>query len=286
MLIAVTGANGGFGRAAIASLLRRVPKESIVALVRDPAKAADLGVAVRQADYDHPHTLAKALAGVDRLLLISGTDVGQRIRQHSNVVAAAQEAGVKFVAYTSILHADNGPQPLAAEHQATEKELRESGIPSAFLRNGWYFENYAGSIGGAVHTGAVVGSAGNGRVSAAPRGDYAEAAAIVVSAEKPASATYELAGDNAFTMPEFAAEIGRQLGRPITYSDLPVDAYAKVLESIGLPPPAAKVYAALDTEVARGILFDDSRTLSRILGRPTGALADFVAATLKASAAA
>src|SRR5687767_13103261 len=154
MTIAITGATGQLGRLVVDRLKDRVPAETIVALVRDRAKGADLGVPTRQADYDRPETLGPALAGVDTLLLISASEVGKRAAQHRNVIAAAKQAGVKWIVYTSILHADRSPIGLAEEHLATERELQASGIPFTLLRNGWYTENYTGSIGGALAGGA------------------------------------------------------------------------------------------------------------------------------------
>jgi NAD(P)H-dependent flavin oxidoreductase YrpB (nitropropane dioxygenase family)/uncharacterized protein YbjT (DUF2867 family) len=221
MTIAITGATGQLGRLAIEKLKAGVPAAGIVALARSPAKAAGLGVAVREADYARPETLASALSGVDTLLLISSSEIGRRVVQHRNAIGAAKEAGVGRIAYTSLLHADTSPLDLAEEHRATEAELRASGIPHTILRNGWYTENHTGSIGGALAGGAVIGSAGNGRISSAPRADYAEAAVAVLTGEGHEGKTYELAGDDAYTLADLAAEISRQTGRTIPYKDLP-----------------------------------------------------------------
>ncbi len=286
MTIAVTGATGNFGRLAVAELVKRAGASKVVALARDPAKSADLGVAVRIADYDKPETLSAALAGVERLILVSGSDVGARVAQHQSVIDAAKAAGVKLIAYTSLLHVENGPEPLATDHRATEEALRASGIPHVLLRNGWYMENYLGSVPGAVAGGAVIGASGDGKVSAATRADLAEAAAIVVTEEGHAGKVYELAGDEAFSMADLAAELSRQVGKEIPYRNLAVDEYAKTLEGFGLPAPVAAMIAGYDADVARGALFDDSRTLSRLLGRPTVTLAAGIASVLKATPAA
>ncbi len=286
MTIAVTGATGNFGRLAVAELLKRAGSSKVVALARDPAKGADLGVAVRVAAYDKPETLSAALAGVERLILVSGSDVGARVVQHQNVIDAAKAAGVKLIAYTSLLHVENGPEPLATDHRATEEALRASGIPHVLLRNGWYMENYLGSVPGAVAGGAVIGASGDGKVSAATRADLAEAAAIVVTEEGHAGKVYELAGDEAFSMADLAAELSRQVGKQIPYRNLTVDEYAKTLEGFGLPAPVAAMVAGYDADVARGALFDDSRTLSRLLGRPTVTLAAGIASVLEATPAA
>ncbi|MBO9546575.1 SDR family oxidoreductase [Caulobacter sp.] len=281
MTIAVTGATGQLGRLVIEDLKTRVPAGDIVALVRDPAKAADLGVAVRVADYAQPETLATALAGVDTLLLISSDAVGQRVAQHRNVIEAAKVAGVKRIAYTSILHADTTPIALAQEHVATEALIKASGLTYALLRNGWYFENYTGSLAGAIAAGAIIGASREGRVSAATRQDYAEAAAVVVSTPDTENRVYELAGDTAFTRADLAAEVSRQTGKTIVYNDLPEATYAGILESFGLPAPYAAIIAQSDVGAGHGGLFDESHTLSGLIGRPTTSLTDAVAQALK-----
>ncbi|PZR35170.1 SDR family oxidoreductase [Caulobacter segnis] len=279
--IAVTGATGQLGRLAIGQLKTRAPGETVVALARDPAKAADLGVQARAADYDKPETLAAALVGVDVLLLISSDAIGQRVDQHRNVIEAAKAAGVKRIAYTSILHADDTPIGLGVEHRATEALIRESGLAYTLLRNSWYLENYAGAIAGALHAGAFVGSAGEGRISAATRADYADAAAVVLTSDGHEGKTYELAGDEAFTMAELAAETSRQTGRTLPYNNLPEAAYAEVLTGIGLPAPLAAGLAQADAGAARDALFDNDRQLSRLIGRPTTPWTAFVAGVLE-----
>lgn len=280
MTIGVTGATGHLGRLAVAALKARVPAAEIVALVRDPAKAADLGVEARAFDYDRPETLAPALAGIDRLLLISGSEVGKRAAQHQAVIDAAKAAGVGLVAYTSLLHADTSAISLAEEHRATEAALAASGVPYVLLRNGWYQENY--DLAAAAAGGALIGAAGDGRISAAARADYAEAAAVVVSApDAPVGKVYELASDAPFTLSEVAAELSRQAGKAIPYRNLTVDAYAAALAGFGLPAPLAATIAGWDGPIAAGALHDDSRTLSSLIGRPTRPVADWVAAALK-----
>lgn len=283
MTIAVTGATGHLGRLVVEALIDRgtAPGE-IVAVVRDTAKAADLaakGVQVRQADYDRPETLPSALAGVDRLLLISGNEVGKRVPQHTAVIEAARGAGVRFLAYTSILRADTSAVGLAPEHKATEELIADSGIPFALLRNGWYTENYTGQIGTALATGAFAGSAGNGRIAAATRSDYASAAAAAILAGEPG--VYELGGE-AFTMTELAAEVSRQAGVPVEYRDLPVAEYQALLVSAGLPEGYAALLADTDLKIIEGELDTDSDDLARLIGRPTTSLADAVALALKA----
>lgn len=281
MTIAVTGSTGHLGRLVIAQLKQKVPASGIVALARSPERGADLGVTVREADYAQPATLGPALAGVDTLVLISSSEVGKRAAQHHNLIEAAKRAGVKRIVYTSLLHADHSPLDLAVEHSATEVELKASGIPHTILRNGWYAENYAGSLQGALASGALIGSAGDGRISAATRADYAAAAVAVVTSEGHDGKTYELAGDDAFTLSDLAAELSRQVGREIPYRDLPEAEYVGVLVSAGLPDAMARMIAGWDVATAEGALFDDGRQLSALIGRPTTPLATAVAEMLE-----
>lgn len=278
-MIAITGASGQLGRLVIDSLLTSVPASELVALVRNPASVSDLkdkGINVRQADYTQPDTLITALQGVDKLLLISSSEVGQRLVQHQNVIEAAKETGVSLLAYTSILHADTSPLGLADEHRATEAALADSGIPHVVLRNGWYSENYIASVPAALELGALYGCAGAGKISSASRADYASAAAAVLTQEDQAGTIYELAGDSAYTLAELAAEISVQTGKDIGYVDLPETDFADALLKAGLPAPLASLLANSDTGASQGGLYDDSQTLSKLIGRPTTTIAESV----------
>ena len=285
-MIVVTGASGQLGRLVIQHLLARgVPASQIVAAVRTPAKVADLaaqGVQVRTADYTQPATLDTALQGATKVLLISSSEVGQRTAQHQAVIDAARRAGsVALLAYTSVLHADTSPLGLAAEHVATEAALKASGLPHALLRNGWYTENYLASVAPALQHGAFIGSAGEGRIASAARADYAEAAAAVLtSPQAQAGRVYELAGDTAYTLAEFAAELGRQSGKTVPYVNLPEADFKAALVGAGLPEPLAGLLADSDAGASRGALFDDQHQLSQLIGRPTTALADLMKAAL------
>src|SRR5579859_1591398 len=283
MTIAITGATGHLGRLVISQLNNQVPASDLVALVRTPAKASDLRVTAREADYNKPETLDRALAGVNTLLLISSSEVGQRAVQHHNLIAAAKNQGVKRIVYTSLLHADTSPLSLAAEHRETEAELKASGLLFTILRHGWYTENYTASVPSAVSGGAFLGCADDGRISSAARVDYAEAAAAVLTSEGHDGKTYELAGDKAYTLSDLAAEISRQTGRDIPYRDLGETEYAAALASFGLPENAARAYASFDVAAALGALFDNGRQLSQIIGRPTTPLAVSVAEALAIS---
>lgn len=280
MTIAVTGATGQLGRLVIAALKQRVAIDDIVALARSPDKAGKLGVSVRPFDYATSDGLADALSGIVTLLLISSSEVGQRSAQHRNVIAAAKRAGVGRIVYTSLLHADTSSLDLAVEHRDTEAALAASGIPVTLLRNGWYTENYTGAIPGALAAGALIGSAGQGRISSASRADYAEAAAIAASAPDHVGKIYELAGDHGWTLADLAAEVTRQTGRDIAYDDLPPNDYAHRLQDAGLPAGVAQTIAGYDVAASKGAQFDNGRQLSRLIGRPTTSLADAVRAAL------
>jgi len=282
MAIAVTGATGHLGRLIIEKLRQKVGASRIVALARSVEKASDLGVEVREADYDKPETLDRALRGADTLMLVSSSEIGKRATQHRNIIDAARKAGVRRIVYTSLLHADTSPLSLAPEHMETESLLKQSGIAHTILRNGWYTENYTVSVPGAVKAAAFVGSAGEGRISSATRADLAEAAIVVLTGEGHDGKVYELAGDDAYTLAELAAEISRQTGKAIPYKNLPRDEYAAVLKSVGVPADFAGALADFDVEASRGALFEGGRQLSALIVRPTTPLSDAVAAALKA----
>lgn len=283
MTIAITGASGQLGQIVVAKLKEQHPAHDIVALVRNPQKAEALGVEARKADYDDAQSLESALKGVDTLLLISSSEVGKRAVQHSNVIAAAKKAGVKHIVYTSLLHADSSPLNLAAEHVETEEALKSSGIAFTILRNGWYTENYTGSLAGALAAGGLIGSAGNGKIASSARQDYAEAAVKVLVTQGHEGKTYELAGNVAWTLSDLAAELSKQSGKQIAYHDLPQDEYAQKLAGFGLPEGFAAAIASWDVGAAHGALYDDSHTLSQLIGRPTTSLATSVADALKAA---
>ena len=278
-MIAITGATGQLGQHVIDHLLKTVSASQIVAIVRNPAKADALskqGITVRQADYSDEAAFTTALQGIDKLLLISSSEVGQRAPQHRNVINAAKAAHVKFIAYTSLLHADRSPLGLADEHVATEKMLAESGIAYALLRNGWYTENYLASAPAALEHGVFIGAAGEGKIASATRADYAAAAARVISEDGHAGKIYELAGDAGWTLSQLAAELAKQSGKKVVYQNLSEADFAAALKGVGLPAGLADMLADSDVGASKGGLFDDSHTLSKLIGRPTTSLADSV----------
>ncbi|MFB5744553.1 SDR family oxidoreductase [Cedecea sp. S5-13] len=282
-MIAITGASGQLGRLVIEDLLKTVKAEEIVAVVRNPAKVEDFarrGVQVRAADYGDVSALAKAFSGVEKVLLISSSEVGQRAVQHSNIIAAAKQAGVKLIAYTSLLHADKSPLALAEEHIVTEQQLKESGVAFVLLRNGWYTENYLASVPPAIQHGVFIGSAGEGKIASATRADYAAAAAKVLTLDNQAGKVYELAGDHGWTLTELAAEVSLQSGKPVVYQNLDEADFKAALQGAGLPEGFAALLANSDAGAEKGGLFDDGHQLSKLIGRPTTSLSDSVKSAL------
>jgi len=283
----VTGASGELGALVIEELVRSVPSAEIAALVRDPERGAAhrlkaLGVQLRTGDYDHPETLDAAFAGTERLLFISSNATEGRVAQHCKVVEAAARAGVSLVAYTSVLHADTSRLSLAADHWETEAALRASGLPFVILRNSWYTENYTARIPVALEHHTLIGAAGDGRIASAARADYAAAAAVVLtSSENPTGRVFELAGDEIYTLSELAAEISRQSGQDVAYRNLDKIAYEQALLGANVPEELAALLADSDAGAAEGALFDDSRQLSALIGRPTTPLATSVAQALR-----
>ena len=279
-MIAVTGATGQLGQLVIKHLLNKVEPQQIVALVRNIEKAASLtslGVQVRQANYSKPETLESALDGVAKLLLISSSEVGQRASQHKNVIDAAKKAGVELLAYTSLLHADTSPLALAEEHVVTEAYLKQAEVPHVLLRNGWYTENYLASVAPALANGGFIGCAKDGKISSAAREDYAEAAAAVLTSEAEQNGkVYELSGDEAYTLSELSALISKKSGKAIPYINMEEADFAKALEGAGLPAPFAAVLANSDTGASQGALYDDSKTLSALIGHPTKSLEQLI----------
>lgn len=284
MSIVVTGATGQLGRLVVGELLERVPAGEVVAVVRDEARAADLvarGVGVRVADYTRPDSLRDAFRAGDRVLLISSNAMEHNTAQHAAVIDAAVAAKVALLAYTSVLGGPKATFRIAAQHIATERLIRDSGLPYVLLRNGWYNENYSGNVGLVLKAGAVLGSAGEGRVASASRADYAAAAAVVLAGSGHEGRVYELSGDTAWSLAEFAAEVSRQTGRTIPYTSLAADAYIKLMVDAGVPEAAAEGVADADLAIARGELAATGGDLRGLIGRPSTPIADSIAAALR-----
>ncbi|MFF8614013.1 SDR family oxidoreductase [Streptomyces sp. NPDC015350] len=286
MSIVVTGATGALGRLVVEELLAIVPASRIAAVVRDAEKAAPLagrGVELRVADYDRPETLKDAFRAGDRVLLISGSEVGRRVPQHTAVIEAAKEAGVAQLAYTGILGGPDADFRLADEHRATERLILDSGLPHTFLRNGWYTENYTANLAPVLAHGAVVANAGEGRIASATRADYAAAAAAVLTGEGHIGAAYELSGDVAWSLAEYAAEIARATGKEIAYRNVPATEHREILVGAGVPEFFAEILVDVDEAIGRGRLAGTSGDLARLIGRPTTPLAETVAEAVAAA---
>jgi NAD(P)H dehydrogenase (quinone) len=283
-MIVVTGATGKLGRHVIEVLLKKVPAGKIVAAVRSPKNAADLaalGVVVRAADYAKPDTLTSAFAGAEKVLLISSNALGAREEQHKAVIRAAAEAKVKLLAYTSVLRAETSKLILAKEHLATEALIRESGLPFAFLRNGWYLENNTEALGPALEHGVILGASADGRFSSAARADYAGAAAEVLTAAGHENKVYELAGETSFSKAELAATVSRLSGKTVIYKNLSESEYAGALAGFGLPAELTEMLADSDEQASKGELESDSQDLRTLIGRPTMTLEEAVKTALK-----
>jgi len=275
-MIVVTGATGALGRLVLAGL----DPADTVGLVRDPARGADLGVPVRVGSYDDPASLRSAFDGADKVLFISGSEVGKRVDQHRAVVDAAKAAGVPHLVYTSILHADSSPLSLAGEHKATEDMIRAAGIPFTFLRNSWYTEMYAPTFQQAAATGSFIGSAGDGRVGSAARADYAEAAVAVLRGTGHENKVYELAGDHAWSYADLAATVADVTGKAVAYQDLPSAEHHAALTAAGLDPHVVDLLVDVDGKLAGGALVDGSGDLARLIGHPTTPLRSSIEAVL------
>ena len=279
MKLGVTGASGKLGRLTVQDLLKTCDPADIVAIVRDPAKAADLaaaGVDVRVADYTEVGALKEALSGVDKLLLVSSSELGKRFAQHKNVIDAAKAAGVKQVVYTSAPKATTSTLILAPEHKATEEYLAASGLTYTVLRNNWYTENYANSIQSAAKTGELVAAVGAGRIASAERADYAEAAAAVLTGEGHENKVYELTGDTAWDFTDLAAAIADAAGCACAYKPVSPDELKAAMMANGLDEGIAGFVATLDANIAAGNLEEATGDLRRIIGRASTPLTETV----------
>lgn len=286
MSIVVTGATGALGRLVVDDLLATVPAEQVVAVVRDKEKAADLaarGVELRIADYSRPETLAGAFRSGDRVLLISGSEVGRRVAQHAAVIDAAKAAGVAQLAYTGILGGPDADFTLADEHRATEQLILDSGLPYTFLRNGWYTENYTANLAPVLEHRAVVSNAGEGRIASASRADYAAAAAAVLTGDGHLNTAYELSGDTAWPLAAYAALLSELTGEEIAYKNVPAAVHQEILVGAGVPEGFAAILVDVDAAIERGRLAGTSGDLARLIGRPTTPLAETVRTALAAA---
>ncbi|RLL47566.1 SDR family oxidoreductase [Acinetobacter cumulans] len=284
MKIAISGATGQLGQLVIQALLKRVSANQIVALVRDQKKAtalAEQGVELRHFDYDVPESLAPALQGIDKLLLISANEVGRRTPQHKAVIEAAQLAQVPYIAYTSLLRADISPLGLAQEHRETEALIQASGLRYTLLRNNWYNENYLAGVEHNVASGKLFSATKNGPISSASRADYAEAAAEVLTTQGHEQKTYELAGSQSFTKTDLATYIAHAASKPVQYLEIDAESFAQGLTQAGLPEPVVNLITEADVETAHGAMFSDRTDLEQLIGRKTTTIQSQVEALFK-----
>ena len=285
-MIVVTGATGQLGTHVVEGLLKQVPADEVAVVVRDAAKAVrfgELGVEVRVADYNDPASLDDAFREGEKALLISGSEIGQRVPQHKAVIDAAKNAGVALLGYTSVLGGPAADMELAREHQATERYIIDSGLPYVLLRNGFYHEVYTEALGQAIANGGLLTSAVEGaKVATAARADYAAAAVAVLTGEGHENRAYELSGDQAWTFEEYAEEVSRQLGSELPVNRVPADTHREILVGVGLPDPLAAVFVGVDDAISRGLLAVQTGDLSKLIGRPTTPLAESIAQGLKA----
>jgi NAD(P)H dehydrogenase (quinone) len=286
MSLLITGATGHLGRLVVEQLLAAgVPAGDITATGRATDTIKDLaerGVRVRAVDFGDRAAVRAAMDGADRVLLVSAMEPGGRVELHRNVIDAAREAGTGLLAYTSIVNAATTTIRLAADHQATEELVRSSGVPYVLLRNSWYHENYTSRLPGYLAQGVIPGSAGQGRISAAARADYAAAAVRVLTTDGHAGQAYELGGDDAFTLAELAAEIASQSGRAVRYADLPEAEYAQALVAHGAPELMADMVAETDAAAGHGALYTASGDLAALTGRPATTLSAAIGGALRA----
>lgn len=271
MKLLVTGATGKLGSKVVESLLKTLPAEQLAVSVRNSEKAEGLrarGVDVRQGDFDHPETLDTAFAGIDRLLIISADgDNETRIRQHANAVGAAERAGVKFIAYTSLANATESTNLMAPPHVATEAAIIKTGIPFSFLRNNWYLENEIGSIQGALAGAPWVTSAGAGKVGWALQQDYAEAAAAVLAGKGHENTVYELSGP-LLTQEELVSALCVVLGKEIPVQQVDDEKYAEIMKGLGLPDFVIPIVVGIQESIRNGSLEVESNDFEKVLGRP------------------
>ncbi|PAE11365.1 NAD(P)-dependent oxidoreductase [Niallia circulans] len=279
MKLLVTGATGKLGSKIVNVLLAKVPADQLAVSVRNPEKAEDLrakGVDVRHGDFDQPETLAAAFKGIDRLLIISADgDTETRIRQHNNAVDAAKNAGVSFIAYTSIANAQESTNFLAEVHKATEIAIQKTGIPYSFLRNNWYLENELSTIQGVQAGAPWVTSAASGKVGWALQQDYAEAAAEVLAGEGHENTIYELSG-KPLSQEEIAAAVSQVIGKEVPVQHVDDSKYAEIMTQAGIPDFVVPMLVAIQKDIRKGTLDIESNDFEKLLGRSETPVVDGV----------
>ena len=273
MSIVITGASGHLGRGVVEEALQRVDAADLILVTRHPdalAEDAERGAQVRHGDFTDPAGLGEAFAGGERLLLISSSVIGpERVAQHHTAIDAAVAAGVRFIAYTSIVNpSDENPAAVAPDHKATEDKLRSSGVEWAFLRNSIYADLEADNLAAAQATGTLVTNAGNGRIAYLARADAAAAAAAVIMGSGHEGKAYDITGPELLDADDRAAVFAAIAGTPVEVVHVDDEAYAAGLaEATGLPIEAGRLYASFGRAAREGRLDASSDALERLTGR-------------------
>ncbi len=279
----VTGAAGHLGRRVVELLLEKGAGK-IVAGTRKPEKLADLaarGVVVRHADFDDPKELETALAGADRVLIISTDAIdrpGRRLAQHKAAVAAAAAAGVKHAVYTSMPNPETSPVVFAPDHLGTEQALAASGMSWTITRMCWYTDFLIPTLAPAVASGKLTAATGNGGAPYVTREDCAQAAAAALASTDPSNRTWNITGPAVVTYAELAKLASELTGRPVTY--VPVDAAERTAQLIGLgtPEPIAKMLVSGQMAIAQGKMGTATTAVKELTGREPQSVREFLSA--------
>ncbi len=276
-MLLITGATGHLGSAIIDCLLHQLPATQIAGLVRDSHKAAALqakGVRVCLGSYDDVASLDQAMQGIDKVLLIAGTDEEHRLQQHQNVVDAAKKAGVQWLGYTSRTLKDRTTMAnqLMQGHFQTEDAIKASGLAYSLFRNVLYMDAIPLFVGQQVFETGIYLPAGQGKVSFALRREQGEAIANVLAADTPAKPLYQLTGREAYSFADVAATLTDLSGKSVTYTAAEVPAFAQGLKARGLPEVAVGRIIGFMTDIKNGQEDEISADLAQLLGRQPATL--------------
>ena len=271
-MILITGANGHLGGATIDFLLKKNPNAKIKALVRSGEKGKDLkakGVEIAIGDYLNYDSLVSAMKGVETILLVSSSTMGDRHAQHKNAIKAAKENGVKHIVYTSVLKANpNSKFSAGIDHYKTEGDIKNSGISYTIMRNTYYADFLPNIIGNAVESGAIYYSAGNAKVNFALRSEMAEANAVVLANPTAhQNKIYEITSANKYTFDEIAGILSAITGKQIKYVDIPVEVLKENIIKFGMPKEVADLMGSIAESMKAGEFDFIDPTLEKLIGR-------------------